>query len=136
MVTTSRIRPRPGSPGPAAEGWPPTAPAGAGRTGLDRLADRWSALLLATLQAGPLRFAELRSRVSGISEKMLTQTLRSLERDGLVDRHDHRTSPPQVEYALTSLGRSLLEPLAAMCSWNERHSNDVAAARTRYDRGG
>jgi DNA-binding HxlR family transcriptional regulator len=65
---------------------------------------------------------------------MLTQTLRSLERDGLVDRHEDGTVPPRVTYSLTGLGRSLLEPLAAMCSWNERHNNDVADARIRYDR--
>jgi DNA-binding HxlR family transcriptional regulator len=101
---------------------------------LDRLADRWSALLLIALATGPLRFAELRAGADGISEKMLTQTLRSLERDGLVTRHDHGTVPPRVQYALTTLGRTLLEPLAAMCAWNERHGEDVSAARGRYER--
>jgi DNA-binding HxlR family transcriptional regulator len=132
-VTAARIRPRPGSPGSATPDGQPTAPTGAGRVGLDRLADRWSALLLAALEPEPLRFAELRSRTNGISEKMLTHTLRSLERDGLVNRHDHGTVPPRVEYSLTTLGRSLLEPLAAICAWNRQHSNDVTTARTRYD---
>jgi DNA-binding HxlR family transcriptional regulator len=132
-VTTARIRPRPGSPGTAAANTRPTAPTGAGRVGLDRLADRWSALLLVALEPGPLRFAELRSRTGGISEKMLTHTLRSLERDGLINRHDHATVPPRVEYSLTTLGRSLLEPLAAICAWNQRHNNDVTTARTSYD---
>jgi len=132
-VTTARTRPRPGSPGQAAADTPPTAPTGAGRVGLDRLADRWSALLLVALEPGPLRFAQLRSRTAGISEKMLTHTLRSLERDGLVNRHDHATIPPRVDYSLTTLGRSLLEPLAAICAWNQQHNNDVTTARTRYD---
>jgi DNA-binding HxlR family transcriptional regulator len=112
----------------------PTAPTGTGRVGLDRLADRWSALPLLALEAGPLRFAELRSRTSGISEKMLTHTLRSLERDGLVNRDDHGIVPPRVEYTLTNPGRSLLEPLAAICAWNTQHNHDVTTARTRYDR--
>jgi len=133
-VNAARIRPRPGSPGTTAANSHPTAPTGPGRVGLDRLADRWSALLLAALDTGPLRFAELRSQTSGISEKMLTQTLRSLRRDGLVNRDDHGTVPPRVEYTLTDLGRSLLDPLAAICAWNQQHNHDVATARTGYDR--
>jgi DNA-binding HxlR family transcriptional regulator len=127
------MRPRPGSPGTQPPGWPDTAPSGAGRTGLDRLADRWSALLLTTLTHQPLRFAELRDRTEGISEKMLAQTLRSLERDGLITRHDYATVPPKVEYRLTDLGRTLLEPLAALCAWNRQHGPDVTAARACYD---
>ena len=132
-MTTSRLRPRSGSPGPAIPDQPGTAPTGAGRVGLDRLADRWSALLLVALDPRPLRFAELRAQAAGISEKMLTQTLRSLERDGLLTRHDHQTVPPHVQYALTDLGRTLLEPLAAMCAWNERHGHNVTTARNQHD---
>jgi DNA-binding HxlR family transcriptional regulator len=135
-VSTPRARPRSGSPGPAVPDQPSTAPTGTGRVGLDRLADRWSALLLAALHARPLRFAELRARADGISDKMLTQTLRGLERDGLVARHDHGTLPPRVEYALTDLGRTLLEPLAAMCAWNEQHGEQVSTARSHYDHAG
>jgi DNA-binding HxlR family transcriptional regulator len=135
-------RPRPGSPGRsrAPLAWLPdghpadvySAPCPS-RAALDRIADKWTALLVGSLTAGPRRFSELRGDVGGISEKMLTQTLRSMERDGLVTRRAFATVPPRVEYALTELGRTLEEPLAAVRSWAERHINEVEAARTAYD---
>lgn len=102
------------------------------RQALDRLADKWSVLLIGSLEAGPRRFGQLRGDVDGISEKMLAQTLRSLERDGLVDRQARASVPPAVTYQLTPLGRTLLEPMAAVRAWAERHINDVERARAAY----
>ena len=103
------------------------------RATLDRIADKWTALLVGALSTGPKRYAELRRIVDGISEKMLTQTLRSLERDGLVHRDVHPSVPPKVEYRLTDLGHTLEGPLAAIRDWAELHINEVDAARLRYD---
>ena len=88
---------------------------------------------MGALAEGTRRFSELRSDVGGISEKMLTQTLRSMERDGLVTRQVFGTVPPRVEYTLTELGRTLEEPLAAVRAWAERHINEVEGARAAYD---
>lgn len=88
------------------------------RQALERLASKWRVLLVYALLAGPQRPAELRRRVDGISQKVLTQTLRDMERDGLVQRKVLKEKPPQhVEYALTDLGKTLQEPLAAICAW-------------------
>jgi DNA-binding HxlR family transcriptional regulator len=100
---------------------------------MDRIADRWSGMVIIALSGGSLRFAELRAILSGVSEKMLTQTLRGMERDGLVVRHDHTTWPRRVDYTLTELGRSLVEPLTTVCAWSDKHLDDVKAARERYD---
>ncbi|MEU4423084.1 helix-turn-helix domain-containing protein [Actinoplanes sp. NPDC024001] len=92
------------------------------RQALERLASKWRVLLIYALLAGPQRHAELRRRVAGISQKVLTETLREMERDGLVHRRVLKESPPQhVEYELTALGKSLQEPLAAICDWAARH---------------
>jgi DNA-binding HxlR family transcriptional regulator len=138
----ARPRPRPGSPGrvhrPLAwlpDGHPAdvySAPCPS-RAALDRIADKWTALLVGALAGGTRRFSELRSDVGGISEKMLTQTLRSMERDGFVTRRVSGTVPPRVEYTLTELGHSLEEPLAAVRAWAERHINEVEGARATYD---
>jgi DNA-binding HxlR family transcriptional regulator len=134
-------RPRPGSPIPPLSWLPDGHPANVysarcpSRELLDRIADRWTALICGALAEGPVRFGELRRRLEGISEKMLTQTLRSLERDGLVIRRDFGTVPPKVEYQLTSLGQSLEEPLAAVRDWAELHVNKMQAARQQYDSG-
>jgi DNA-binding HxlR family transcriptional regulator len=101
---------------------------------MDRIADRWSGIVILVLSDGSRRFAELRAVLSGVSEKMLTQTLRGMERDGLVDRRDHGTWPRRVDYALTDLGRSLIEPLKIVCAWGDEHLDDVKAARERHDR--
>jgi DNA-binding HxlR family transcriptional regulator len=125
-------RPRPGSllPAHTDRNCPTTCPT---RQTLARLADRWTIVLVERLATGPQRFAQLRAATRGISEKMLTQTLRSLERDGLVRRDPLPGNPPSVEYHLTELGRSLLEPLEAVRTWSDRHIKDVEAARAFYD---
>jgi DNA-binding HxlR family transcriptional regulator len=98
---------------------------------LDRIADKWTALIIQVLAHGTKRYAALQREIGGISQKMLTQTLRSLERDGLVRRTVHPVVPPKVEYALTRLGRTLIEPLQALCRWSEKHLSELQANRTR-----
>src|SRR5512147_1722292 len=88
---------------------------------LGLLADRWTVLIVSALSAGPLRYGALRRRVEGISAKVLTQALRRLERDGLLSRDARATVPPQVEYALSPLGRTLVEPLTGLCRWAAAH---------------
>jgi len=100
---------------------------------LDRIGDRWSVLVVAVLRDGPKRYGELAATIQGVSQKMLTQTLRGLERDGLVTRTVHAAVPPRVDYALTDLGRSLLGLVSALESWATTHIGDVLAARDRYD---
>jgi len=100
---------------------------------LDKLGDKWTTLILIALAVRPRRFSELRRTVPDISKRMLTRALRVLERDGLVTRHVFATKPPTVEYRLTDLGRSLLEPLAALVSWAEQSHDGVRQARSRYD---
>ncbi|MEU8758152.1 helix-turn-helix domain-containing protein [Streptomyces sp. NPDC048659] len=102
---------------------------------LDRIADKWVTLLLNALADGPRRYAELGRKVAGVSEKMLTQTLRGLERDGLVTRTVTPAVPVRVEYALTPLGVSLLPVVRAVKDWADGHIEEVAAAREVYDRG-
>jgi DNA-binding HxlR family transcriptional regulator len=101
------------------------------RVVLDRIADKWTALIIQVLANGTQRYAELRRTIGGISQKMLTQTLRSLERDGLVLRKVHPVVPPKVEYSLTRLGRTLIDPLHALCRWSERHLPELQANRNR-----
>lgn len=100
---------------------------------LDQLGDKWSTLLVITLADGPQRFSALRRAVPDISQRMLTQTLRDLERDGLITRQVYPTKPPSVDYRLSALGRSLLEPLATLIAWAERHHADIRRARASYD---
>jgi DNA-binding HxlR family transcriptional regulator len=101
---------------------------------LDRIGDRWTVLIIGVLGQGDARFSELRRRVAGISQKMLTQTLRGLERDGLVLRTVYPEVPVRVEYALTDAGRTLLEPLLALQEWAIEHLADVSASQDAYDR--
>ncbi|WP_079046137.1 winged helix-turn-helix transcriptional regulator [Carbonactinospora thermoautotrophica] len=100
---------------------------------LDRIGDRWTVLVVGALRDGPLRYTELARRIEGVSQKMLTATLRALERDGLVRRTVHPVIPPHVEYELTDLGQTLLPPLDALEAWALEHISDVLAARKRYD---
>jgi DNA-binding HxlR family transcriptional regulator len=100
---------------------------------LDRVGDKWTVLLLGCLVDGPRRFTELGRAVEGISQKMLTQTLRGLERDGLVRRTVFPEVPVRVEYELTSLGKTLRDPIAALEHWAITHMTDVLAARKHYD---
>jgi DNA-binding HxlR family transcriptional regulator len=126
------IRLRAGSriPAGADANCPTTCPT---RQTLARLADRWTVVLLEALAGGPRRFGELRAGVAGVSEKMLSQTLRSLERDGLVQRSVLPGVPPGVQYRLTGLGASLLEPLQAVRIWGREHMDGVERARLEYD---
>ncbi|MGO1228557.1 winged helix-turn-helix transcriptional regulator [Brachybacterium sp. AOP42-C2-15] len=96
---------------------------------LDRIGDRWTVLVIGMLEDGPQRFSQISRRVDGISQKMLTQTLRSLEADGLVLRTAYPEIPPRVEYELTPLGRSLLAPLHGLVEWARQHMDEVQAAR-------
>ena len=100
---------------------------------LDRLADKWALLILDRLQAGPQRFNALKRDIQRITQKVLTQTLRKLERDGLVSREVFATVPVTVEYALTPLGRTLTKTVAALAHWAERHMDTVLAAQAAYD---
>lgn len=100
---------------------------------LDRIADKWSLLVIALLERQTLRFSELRREIDGISQRMLTVTLRQLERDGLVRRTVYPVVPPRVEYQLTPLGATLHETIQALVVWTERHQVEIATARARYD---
>ena len=100
---------------------------------LDRVADKWTVLVLGLLEGGPQRFNRLRREVEGLSQKMLAQTLRSLERDGLVTRTAFPTVPVTVEYALTPLGRTLATALRPLMDWAEARFGEVAAAQRAYD---
>jgi DNA-binding HxlR family transcriptional regulator len=105
---------------------------------LEHVTGRWGGLTLCALHEGSLRFNELRRRVDGVSEKMLSQTLHALERDGLVHREAQPTNPPRVDYELTPLGHGVAERLTGLVDFVESRMDDVLAARTRYDetRGG
>lgn len=89
------------------------------------LADKWTIPIVHTLAHGPRRPGDLRRELAGVSQKMLTQTLRSLEKQGIVERKVHPVVPPRVDYSLTALGRSLDKPLAALCAWSERHAREL-----------
>ena len=104
------------------------------RDAFDRIGDRWTALIVVALAREPRRFAALLRLIPDISRKMLTQSLRGLERDGLVTRHVFPTKPPAVEYRLSPLGESMLEPLVGLVSWAERTRAEVLEARERFDR--
>ena len=100
---------------------------------LDRIGDRWTVLIVGALWDDGVRFAELRRRIVGISQKMLTQTLRGLERDGIVLRTVHPGIPAPVEYSLTEAGRALREPLRALEEWSVMHLGYVTASQEAYD---
>ena len=101
---------------------------------LDRVGDKWSVLVIVLLGQRTYRFNELHRAVEGISQRMLTLTVRALERDGLVSRTVYATVPARVDYELTELGRTLLVPLAALYDWANTHRDDIQAARERHDR--
>ena len=103
------------------------------RTSLARIANKWTAMVVIALGTGRMRFGDVRTTVQGISPKVLTETLRDLERDGLVARYAYPEIPPRVEYELTPLGRTLHTPLRALGSWAEEHIPEVLAARETYD---
>ncbi|AXX32131.1 Redox-sensing transcriptional regulator QorR, putative [Actinosynnema pretiosum subsp. pretiosum] len=101
---------------------------------LDRIGDKWSLLVIALLDRRMLRFSELRRLIDGVSQRMLTITLRHLERDGLVKRTVHPVVPPRVDYELTPLGVSLHATIQALVDWTEDHQPAIASARDEYDR--
>lgn len=105
-----------------------------GRLVLDRIGDRWTVLIVGILEEGTKRFSELRDAVGGITPKVLTQTLRAMERDGLVARKVYAEVPPRVEYTLTDLGRSLCSPIKVIRTWAEENMGQLFATRDRYDR--
>ena len=118
-----------GGPGDAFDPACPT------RQVLDRIGDRWAVLILLALRAGPVRFNALQRRVRGISQKVLSQALKGLERDGLVTRTAFPTVPVTVEYSLTPLAFGLIDILASIARWAEAHVGEIEAARRRHDAG-
>jgi len=100
---------------------------------IDHLGDKWSTLLIMVLAQGPQRFNAIKRAVPDISQRMLTQTLRDLQRDGLITRHVFPTQPPSVEYRLSEMGESLLEPLSVLVAWAEAHHPAIRQARETYD---
>ena len=100
---------------------------------LDRIGDKWSLLVIALLDRRRLRFTALMREIDGVSQRMLTVTLRQLERDGLVTRTVHPEIPPRVEYELTPMGATLHETIQTLVTWTEEHQNQIAAARAAYD---
>ncbi|MEO8883919.1 MAG: helix-turn-helix domain-containing protein [Devosia sp.] len=102
---------------------------------LDKIGDKWSMLIVMTLSGGALRFNEVKRRIPDISQKMLTQTLRDLQRDGMVSRKVFPTVPPAVEYSLTELGGSILEPFGHLVAWANHSTDTIFAARSQFDAG-
>lgn len=100
---------------------------------LNRVGDKWSVLIVQLLADGPKRFSELRRAIEGISQRMLTLTLKGLERDGLVTRTVYPTIPPRVEYELTDLGRTLRKPIQALAQWAQENRERIQQSRNRYD---
>jgi DNA-binding HxlR family transcriptional regulator len=100
---------------------------------LQRVGDKWTVLVVKILGNGPMRFNELKRTIDGISQRMLTLTLRALERDGLVTRTVFPSVPPRVEYELTQLGRSLLQPVSALAAWAIDHRGSIDGARRKFD---
>ena len=100
---------------------------------LARVGDKWSLCVVGALYEGPSRFNELKRRIGGVSQRMLTLTLRGLERDGLVTRTVYPTNPPSVAYGLTDMGRTLVEPVLALVQWAEAHLGDIQRARSSFE---
>jgi DNA-binding HxlR family transcriptional regulator len=100
---------------------------------LQRVGDKWSVLAIDLLGQGTMRFGELHRAIDGITARMLTVTLRGLERDGIVTRTIHPVIPPRVEYALTPMGRTLLDTIGQLVTWTDSHLPEIEAARTAYD---
>jgi DNA-binding HxlR family transcriptional regulator len=101
---------------------------------LNRVGDKWSVQIVALLGSGTQRFGELKRQIEGISQRMLTLTLRGLERDGLVTRTVFPEIPPRVDYDLTKLGKTLLEPIEALAAWAAEHRTQIQAARAKFDK--
>ena len=99
-----------------------------------RIGDKWTTKILLCLEGGPRRYSEIRLPLRGITPKVLTASLRAMERDGMITRTIYAEIPPRVEYELTPLGRSLFEPLAAQCAWTRAHMEDLLKARDEHER--
>ena len=125
-IPSSDLHPHPPAP---FVGYSPYAAECPTRRLLNLVGDKWTSLVVILLSQGTMRFGELRREIEGISQKMLTQTLRKLEACALVDRQIYAEVPPRVEYRLTELGRTLVEPLAALHTWAVEHVEEVEAAR-------
>ena len=137
MVPVEKPPAKPARGNNAARGnWPtnPYAQDCPTRLVLDRIADKWTVLLLILLSRRPWRFNELRREIGGLTQKMASQTLKGLERDGLVKRKVTPTVPVTVEYSITPLGRTLSDTVDGLRIWAERHMSDVAKAQSQYDR--
>lgn len=102
---------------------------------LNRLADKWALLILGALSCGPVRFNELRRQIDGVSQKMLSQTLKNLERDGLIGRRAFATVPVTVEYAMTDLGATLAETIETLRRWTTAHMDEIVRSQAAYDAG-
>jgi len=121
-------------PAGSGEPWPAGQPASCrARKVLQRVGDKWSMYVIDLLGRGTMRFTELHRGIDGITSRMLTVTLRGLERDGIVTRTIHPVIPPRVEYALTPMGRTLLDTIGQLVSWADSHLNEIDAARASYD---
>jgi DNA-binding HxlR family transcriptional regulator len=103
------------------------------RDAIELVSDKWRIAILHVLTPGPLRSGELQKALKEVSAKVLTQTLRAMERDGLIERKVHSVVPARVEYQLTSMGQSLIKPLGDLCRWAKAHVPERDAARNRYD---
>jgi DNA-binding HxlR family transcriptional regulator len=145
-LDSGRIGPACEPPGPADEPGPADQPAAGNepaavsepsscraREVLQRVGDKWSVLAIDLLGQGTMRFTELHRAVDGITARMLTVTLRGLERDGIVTRTIHPVIPPRVEYALTPMGRTLLDTIGQLVTWTDTHLPEIEAARAAYD---
>ncbi len=134
MIPLPKIEAAPQPAAPALSG--PLNPTACSKVSqvLSRIGDKWTVLIVMRLGGGSRRFSELKREVEGVSQRMLTLTLKGLERDGLVTRTVTPTIPPRVDYALTDLGRSLLEPVQALGDWAFAHIGEMDAARAAYDR--
>ena len=100
---------------------------------LARVGDKWTVLVIVQLRDGPLRFSDIKRRLGSISQKMLTSTLRALERDGFLTRTVYPTVPPRVDYELTALGRDLLQPVTGIANWATKNADAIDRARARFD---
>lgn len=127
MVSTRRPRTRGTSKSASHDGV-------ATREVLNRVGDKWSVMVIVVLADGTKRFNDLKRAIDGVSQRMLTITLRGLERDGLIKRTVFATIPPRVEYILTALGRTLVAPAATLATWASRHRPEIQRARMAYDR--
>jgi DNA-binding HxlR family transcriptional regulator len=119
--------------GPSRQNAMPSAPACRVRTVLNRIGDKWAIYVVDRLGQGPRRFSELLRGIDGITARMLTVTLRGLERDGILTRTVHAAVPPRVDYELTPLGKTLLDTIGELVAWADAHLGDIEAARADYD---